>query len=147
MAISLTNDQLSLNLLQNKSGLVGEFSALGSQHSQQPVLPKDVILHPELKEILQDFLNGIVLLQTPHVIKQHLLEDETDRNLTRTIYCISIKKNSLDTRGTEHVMRVFTIELQVRRFWSLNTLCSPEASASLSRSSVILMTKRTVVSV
>lgn len=42
---------------------------------------------------------------------------------------------------------LLTMEWQVSRFCSLKTLCSPAASTSLRRSSVILMTKRTVVSV
>lgn len=68
----LTNDQGALDFLQDEAGLVGEFSALCSQHARQPVLSQHIVLHPQLKEVLENILHRLILLQAAYVVKQNL---------------------------------------------------------------------------
>lgn len=68
----LTDDQGSLNFLQDEAGLVWKFGALCPEHADQPVLSENVVLHPQLKEISEDILHRLILLQAAHVVKQNL---------------------------------------------------------------------------
>lgn len=68
----LTDNQGALDFLQNEAGLAGELSALCSQHAQQPVLSQDVTIHPQLKEVFQNILHRVVLLQGAHMVKKNL---------------------------------------------------------------------------
>jgi len=69
---SLTDDQAALDFLQDEAGLVRELGALGPQHADQPILPQHVVLHPQLKEVLENGLHRLVLIQAAHVVKQNL---------------------------------------------------------------------------
>ena len=77
----LTDDQGALDFLQNEAGLVGEFTTLCSQHADQPVLSKYIVLHPQLKEVLEDILHRFVLLQAANMVKQNLFETEKKNRL------------------------------------------------------------------
>lgn len=68
----LTNDQGALDFLQDEAGLVGEFSTFCPQHADQPILSQPVVLHPQLKEVLENILRRLILLQAAHVVKQNL---------------------------------------------------------------------------
>ncbi len=75
----LTNNQGALDLLQDEAGLVGEFSTLCSQHASQPVLSQHIVLHPQLKEVLENILHRLILLQATHMVKQNLKKGKKNK--------------------------------------------------------------------
>lgn len=68
----LTNDQGALDFLQDEAGLIGELSALCPQHAGQPILSQHIVFHPQLKEVLENILHRLILLQAAHMVKKNL---------------------------------------------------------------------------
>lgn len=86
----LTNDQGALNFLQDEASLVAEFGTLGPEHARQPVLSEHVIFHPQLKEVPENILHRLVLLQAADMIKQDLKKKKQNQlNLGDVVYPVS----------------------------------------------------------
>lgn len=75
--ISLTDDNLALNLLQNEASNVVQFEGLRAQHALKVLLSALVVVHTDIKELPDNVLHTVVLLDAAVVVEQNLNEANT----------------------------------------------------------------------
>lgn len=82
-----TDHNLAIDLLQDESSLIAQLGSLSPQHANQPLLPQAVVAQPELKELLQNLLGRVILLEKANMVEKDLEERKKKGIRMVTVMC------------------------------------------------------------